>query len=168
MACIRSDSEYLKFLFSYNDGVITWKNRSSPQSRVTLGSKAGSHDKDGYIIVRVRDQTSSIHRIVWVYHNGKIPEGFEVDHIDGNILNNRIENLRVVTRSVNCSNQRKRKDNKSGFCGVTFMKDRLKYMAQVRGVKLGQFNTKEEAAEAVANYRLSSGGFTKRHGVDNK
>lgn len=166
MGCIRSDVEYLKFLFSYNDGVITWRNKSSPQSRIVLGDRAGSYDKDGYLIVRVRNQTSSIHRIVWVYHNGEIPNGFEIDNIDGDILNNRIENLRLTTRSVNCSNQRKRIDNTSGFCGVTFMKDRLKYRAQVRGVRLGQFDTKEEAAEAVAKYRLSSGGFTERHGKE--
>ncbi len=166
MGCIRSDSEYLKFLFSYNDGVITWRNKSSPQSRIVLGERAGSFDKDGYLIVRVRNQTSSIHRIVWVYHNGEIPAGFEIDHVDGDKLNNRIENLRLTTRSVNCSNQRKRIDNTSGVCGVTFMKDRLKYRAQVRGVRLGQFDTKEEAAEAVAKYRSYSGGFTERHGKE--
>lgn len=164
MGCIRSDVEYVRMLFHYDDGVIYWKSKSSKYSRAEIGSVAGSKDKDGYIIVRVKRQTSSIHRIVWVYHNGAVPDGMEIDHIDGDILNNRIENLRVVSRSVNTRNQRKRSDNTTGVCGVTFLKDRGKFRAQVCGVKIGQFDTIIEAANAVESYRIKSGNFTSRHG----
>lgn len=44
------------------------------------------------------------HRIVWVLHHGAIPDGQLVDHIDGDFLNNRINNLRLVTKSGNSQN----------------------------------------------------------------
>ena len=46
----------------------------------------------------------SLHRAVWEYHNGKIPEGMVIDHIDRNTDNNQIENLRCVTLSENARN----------------------------------------------------------------
>lgn len=45
-----------------------------------------------------------VHRVVWFMHNGPIPEWMEIDHLDRVKLNNRIENLRLVTRSGNCHN----------------------------------------------------------------
>lgn len=47
----------------------------------------------------------SLHRYVWEWHNGKIPKGFVIDHIDRNKDNNQIENLRLVTPSENAMNQ---------------------------------------------------------------
>lgn len=45
-----------------------------------------------------------VHRLVWETFVGKIPEGYELDHIDGNPQNNRLENLRVVTHKENQNN----------------------------------------------------------------
>lgn len=46
----------------------------------------------------------SAHRVVWFIHNGIIPEGMEIDHINRDRLDNRIENLRLVSRAGNCHN----------------------------------------------------------------
>ena len=58
----------------------------------------------------------SLHRAVWEYHNGKIPNGLVIDHIDRNTNNNQIENLRCVTQSENNKNiseetRRKKQEN---------------------------------------------------------
>ena len=67
--------------------------------------KIGNITANGYNRISLRYNEKSynfwIHRIVWAYHNGKIPEGKVINHIDGNKSNNRIENLQAVTYSEN-------------------------------------------------------------------
>lgn len=45
------------------------------------------------------------HRVIWEMVNGPIPDGHEIDHIDGNPWNNKLNNLRLATRSQNCFNK---------------------------------------------------------------
>lgn len=76
----------------------------------------------------------------------------QVDHINGNGLDNRRENLRLVTPSQNMFNSKKPKNNTTGFKGVDFQKKENKYRARIgvnnKRINLGQFNTAEEAARA--------------------
>ena len=67
----------------------------------------------------------SLHRAVWEYHNGKIPEGMVIDHIDRNTNNNQIENLRCVTWSENAFNiSEKDKERKRKNC------DRIRHLTK--------------------------------------
>lgn len=79
-------------------------------------------------------------------------KGLEVDHRDGNGLNNQRTNLRVCTRSQNAMNQRKNPKRLSGFKGVSISSDRKKWVAQIcinqQRTPLGTFNTEYEAALA--------------------
>ncbi len=79
------------------------------------------------------------------------PEDMEVDHINGNGLDNRRKNLRICTRLQNVRNTPKRKDTQSKFKGVHFLKKRDKWIAriQVEGKRInsGYFNTELEAAK---------------------
>jgi hypothetical protein len=81
-------------------------------------------------------------------------QGLEVDHIDGNGLNNRRGNLRLVTSSENKWNQKIRVDNKSGVKGVCWISSAGKWRAQIaRGgkkISLGHFESIEDAAAAYA------------------
>jgi hypothetical protein len=89
--------------------------------------------------------------LVWLYHIGAQPEG-DLDHIDRNPCNDRIENLRDVSHSVNLLNCRLHKNNTSGFRGVWFDKRRKKWIAESRKTGtgyIGQFETPEEAAAAL-------------------
>jgi len=55
------------------------------------------YNADKYEHVRKKRKTWRSHRFVWEYFNGKIPEGLEIDHINGDKTDNRLENLRLVT-----------------------------------------------------------------------
>lgn len=85
------------------------------------GDKAGS-TSNGTRLVKVLGKMYLIHKVVWILHFGKIPDGYVVDHIDGNPSNNRITNLRVLTQAENCRNQKLAKNNKSGVSGVILHK----------------------------------------------
>ena len=78
------------------------------------------------------------------------PVGADTDHKDENKLNNQRDNLRTATRAQNISNCPKRKNNKTGFKGVTKHRKRYVVSYRVNGVyeKLGSFMTAEEAARA--------------------
>lgn len=82
----------------------------------------------------------------------KPPPGFEVDHINRNGLDNRRSNMRVVTHAQNAKNLSLRKNNTSGFHGISFRSDIGKWCAQIRdnGRKryLGLYATAEDAARA--------------------
>lgn len=75
-----------------------------------------------------------------------------VDHINGNTLDNRRENLRIATCSQNSANRRMRKDNTSGYKGVSWRKQRQKWEAYItingKRKLLGLFDCKHEAARA--------------------
>lgn len=63
--------------------------------------------KTGYYVVFFNGKRHCCHRIIWVLHFGSIPDGMVIDHIDGNKLNNRLENLRAVSQAMNMRNQTK-------------------------------------------------------------
>ena len=82
------------------------------------------------------------------------PDGYEVDHIDGDGLNNRRINLRVVTKSQNLQNRRPNRKSASGVKGVTWHKRLGKWQASIMANKtahyLGYFENLEDAAAAYA------------------
>lgn len=65
------------------------------------------------------DGSYLIHRIIWIMSNGFIENENDIDHIDGDGLNNKIDNLRCVPKTINSRNKRKRSDNKTGKTGVS-------------------------------------------------
>ena len=90
-----------------------------------VNKKAGWISGANNIDVCLNNKTYKIHRLIFLIHHNYLPE--EVDHIDGNPLNNKIENLRPAIHSENIRNAKLRKDNKSGEKGVTWDKKRNKW-----------------------------------------
>jgi hypothetical protein len=91
-----------------------------------------------------------VHRLAWMYVYGKWPRN-DIDHINGNPLDNRIENLRDVTELGNNQNLRRpKKGNISGFLGVAPNHSRWLAKITVSGkqIYLGTYNTPEEAHQA--------------------
>lgn len=84
----------------YDENSSTFLTRSTKKGEEPAGSRNGR-----YMVVKVAGQTYLIHRVVWTYLKGEIPEGYEVEHRDGNRYNNNISNLRLATRAQNCQNR---------------------------------------------------------------
>ena len=117
----------------------------------------------GYLIIG----SWKVHDVVWEQFNGKKPKGFQIDHINGNKLDNRIENLRLATYAENQWNAKTRVDNKSGVKGVSWHKATQKWRAQIKQNKvlydLGVHDTIEKAKEVVQKKRIELHGEFTRH-----
>lgn len=113
----------------------------------------GHTTKQGYIRVCIDGTKYLAHQIAWLLHYGKWADS-ELDHIDGNGLNNKIGNLRIATRSENMQNRQGANSNStSKILGVYYIKSSDMYRAQItvdgRSKHLGCFLTKELAEKAV-------------------
>ena len=123
----------------------------------------------GYLRIRIKIGTKAsvaAHRLAWYIANGVAPLD-EIDHIDGDGMNNRIANLREASSSVNKRNSRLRSDNTSGIAGVSWRKSEGKWAAYSHGmgkmIWLGLFDDVGSASVAVLAFR-SANGYTERHG----
>lgn len=136
-------------------GVFTWRERiAKPNQNAAkvaswntryAGKEAGVKTH-GYIKIAIDDKKYYAHRLAWLYVYGAIPP--LLDHINRNGEDNRIQNLRQATKRMNVDNST-RKDNTTGFRGVTKSANGKKFIAQRLSVKgksryLGTFDTAEE------------------------
>ena len=158
----------LKELFDYSPttGFLTRKVKMGPGA---VGSIAGTVIRRRYRQVMVDGKCYLGHRLAWLYVHGEFPSG-EVDHVNGNRDDNRIENLRVVDRQGNSRNMKIRSDNSSGAVGVAWNKARGMWRARIgvnnQDIILGYFDDLDEAitarSEASKKY-----GFHENHGREN-
>lgn len=151
--------------FYVDGGVLRWKiknHRSKP------GDAAGTILRNGYVQVKIKQKRYYAHRIVWMMHYGEIPVGFEIDHINHNRQDNRIENLRIVSRKQNRMNSSMYSNNSSGFNGVRWCNDRMKWIATIRAngkeKNLGRFDSFGDAVLARVRANISY-GYHKNHGA---
>ena len=141
-------SRYVKSLLTLEPetGHLLW--RYTRGSKALCGQRAGWIDKDGYRRLRIDGQAYAAHRIVWLIVNGSFPNG-EIDHINGVRDDNRIENLRVATRSQNQANRKKNSRGSTGIKGVHFHRRHRKFQAHIgvdgKKIHLGMFATADEA-----------------------
>jgi len=131
--------------FEYKNGVLFWKDGRSK------GNQIGSADSSGYLQVKLNKKSVLVHRIIWMIFNDTSP--VQIDHINRNRKDNRIENLRPATNMTNQHNAGIRKDNSSGVIGVNYRNG--KYIARIsynnQRINLGSFMSIEEAAIAYKN-----------------
>ena len=158
------DQNLLKQLFDYFDGNLYWKHDIGAAKK---GEKAGYIRKDkGYRSVTIMNKSYYIHRLIFLYHYGKIKN--VIDHIDGDKLNNHVENLRDVTLSQNSHNSKKPKNNTSGIKGVCWNKRSKSWIAYCRIENrvnyLGYYKCKDEAARVLMEFREKHHGSFANHG----
>lgn len=167
------------FIYDNQNGGLIWKERPASMFEVVdcgfvgidlfqwktwnkknAGKRAGHIENNGYERVKLGGKKISVHRIVWEMHHGKITNSFEIDHVDRNRSNNKLENLRKVTRNQNQRNVGTQKNNKLGFKGVYYCEVRDRYIAssQCKGAKFQRtFKTLDEAVSAIKKFRLQHG-----------
>lgn len=144
-------SSYLKELFKYDKktGNLYWNAR---RCGTWPGRLAGTDNDKGYRRIKINGRLFLAHRVVWKMHTGCDPVGFEIDHIDRNPMNNRIDNLRIATHGQNKINGNVYRNNDAGYRGVHFHKQHRKYCATISHNKkrhhIGLFDSAHEAASA--------------------
>jgi len=156
-------------------GVLVWRQRprcmfpSDQEERRWNSRYAGkvafSKNVHGYLDGMVFRRMRNAHSVAWAIHTGqKPPANKQIDHINGDKTDNRLENLRLVSRSENCRNTPIRRNNKTGVMGV--VKKGNRWIANIHNGKqiyLGSFETLEEAAQARKNAEAKY-GFHTNHG----
>jgi mRNA-degrading endonuclease HigB of HigAB toxin-antitoxin module len=121
--------ELVQHLFNYdsNTGKITWKN---PPVMKGIKGKDACSINNNYHTVNIYGKNYNAHRVIWLYVHGYFPEN-DIDHIDRDKTNNKLENLREVSRQCNMRNVGKRVNNKSNVVGVSFIQKRIKWYANI-------------------------------------
>ena len=150
------------FLYEPNTGkLITRLPAQNRPKGIIVGSK-GSH---GYLMTGIQGKNYLNHRLIWLYMTGSLPE--QVDHIDHDRLNNRWENLRAVTSTINSKNTGLSKNSKTKVNGVSYMKTLNKYRAYIminrKHIHLGVFEDINDAIEARKQADINY-GFHHNHG----
>lgn len=166
-------ADYVKECLHYcpSTGKLLWKSRPLEHFNAAhrwkafmnqcAGKEAGIVNSEGYVKIQINGKKYSAHRLVWLITYGSWPTD-TIDHKNGIKTDNRIANLRDVTRSINAKNRQRRRDNSSGITGVSWDKDACKWKAEIwqqrKRKSLGRFSSYEKAvatrkaAETGADY----------------
>lgn len=118
----------VKELFYYENGELYW--RVSRTNRVKVGQRVGSKTMNKYACATVNNKPYKVHRLIFLYHHGWMPK--EIDHINNLKHDNRIENLRPVTKTQNQYNAKLRRDNISGIKNVSWYSQTKKWKVQIK------------------------------------
>ena len=135
------------FLYDPLTGVITHKTARGSAKK---GAIAGSKHYRGYLDVGLKRTKYRAHRVAWLLSYGSIDVTLTIDHIDGVRDNNRLNNLRLVTKQHNEWNRTKVLGKWP--MGVYWNKGRNKFHARIKvnqkQIHLGYFDCPDEAHQA--------------------
>ena len=161
----------VKKLFDYNPDTGSCTRLTRPSRNVHIGDELGSvHCYSGglkYRQTEINRTQYGIHRLIWLWVTGEWPEN-DIDHIDGNGLNNAWSNLREATHIENMRNKKIGANNQSGVVGVSFYAQTKKWRAAINvasGEKkhLGYFDSLEGAKAARLQAEIEN-GYHENHG----
>jgi hypothetical protein len=139
--------ETCKSLFDYRNGALYWRHDRGCNAKA--GARAGRLLQTGYRSIHVSGRRYQEHRLIFLWWHGVLPE--QIDHINRNKSDNRIENLRRCTHSTNQINTADR-PGASGLRGVRQVDKTGRWMARIykdgKEIRVGTFQTMEEASAA--------------------
>jgi len=149
----------LKELLHYAPETGVFTRLVNRGGRARVGAIAGSKEAHGYWQIGVNGKNYKAHQLAWLYTYGQFP-GEAIDHIDFDLRNNRIANLRLLSAKQHVEHRRHNKNNTSGLRGVCFCKMTGRWIAQIKSdykyIWLGRFTTKDAAhaayRQAAATY----------------
>jgi hypothetical protein len=146
--------EFIKYDEKSPSG-LTW---IKARKRIKVGDIAGYKNRfSGYWQLGFNYKVYKCHRIIYKIFNNINIQDIDIDHIDNNVGNNSIENLRVATESENMWNRKTPSTNKSGVKGVYFNKLNNKWHATIskngKRYHLGYFDDINEAERIVKKKR---------------
>lgn len=158
--CMKSDLvsfERLHALYDYDPATGAWTRKIARKGRNgAVGFTEGALSTKGYAVICADNHRYFSHRLAWFWMTGQWPDR-QIDHIDGDKLNNRWANLRLATPSQNLANTGKPRHNTSGFKGVSWSKNKNKWRAYIsienKTKHLGYF---EELESAHVAYDLAA------------
>lgn len=128
-------AEEMREFLEYRDGMLFWSKKSS--AKVYIGDRAGQVAANGYRTLWFKGAKYLEHRVIWAMIHGDTP--LFIDHKFGDKLDNRVENLRAVTISVNTRNTR------NPTLGVTRSGSKWMVVRQIKsGGKMFYFGTYED------------------------
>lgn len=140
------------FFYTPADGVLRWKVKRPGPKSPAVGEPAGSIIQGRYRSIQVSKKRYYVHRVIWEMMVGPIPDGLCIDHVDGNGLNNRLQNLRLTTLSGNQRNRQVSKNSRTGVPGVNHHSNNRGYSVHCAGKYVGY---SEDFSAAVAMRKAS-------------
>lgn len=163
--------DYLRQRFDYDaeTGVLRWKPKTDSKrgwNRYKANTPCNRPNHLGYFVIRLDYQALMVHRIAWKIHYGEDPVG-ALDHINHDVTDNRIANLRAASHTDNLQNMSMSKANTSGVTGVSWYKAGNKWCAwiwhEAKRVWLGYFDDFDDAVAARKAAEIKY-GFHPNHG----
>ncbi len=172
--------DLIRSMLDYNadTGVFVWKDRPvamfpAPRHAAMWNSRFSGKEAlctkhhAGYLCGALFESNFSAHRIAWYIYHGEVPD--EVDHINGDRTDNRIENLRNVDRKENCKNAKVSRRSLSGVPGIRWDAKNQKWEVRISTKHIGRFKDFDEAlkvrksAEAEYGYHPNHGRQATSH-----
>jgi hypothetical protein len=155
--------DWLREYLDYHpeSGELRW--RKGNNRKVKVGDLVGKVNTTGYRCTKIGGKYYLLHRICWALHYGEDPHPLPVDHMDGDKLNNRINNLRTVTYTENSLNRKLLTTNTSGHRGVTMIRGKWRARGTLHGriTDLGSYDCKEDAITARLNFERENNIFVR-------
>lgn len=153
MATRKINLRRLRSVLSYDPvtGVFLWlvRRRSGRGTFTTIGDEAGFIETLGYRCIGLNGRVYKAHRLAWLFVYGEWPRD-DIDHINGDRADNRIDNLRIGGKKLNARNAKRKSTNLTGLKGVTRQKGG--FIARIgvnyERIYLGNFRTAQAAHQA--------------------
>lgn len=124
---------------------VRWIQAPHKRASRLVGKVVSSVNGHGYLQVSLHGRKLQVHRVLWEMRFGPIPEGFYIDHIDGDKLNNLPTNLRLAEAAQNSHNMRLGTRNSSGIKGLSY--------SRTRGVWVGSIHVRGTAHKFQSKVR---------------